>query len=198
MKNNKRAIVLGFVFASFFLVLSCAKPHSRPTSILTPTATPPGWIIQWLENPACSPPCWETIQPGVTSIDTVQDIQKRYPDMQVLTARGDPIITMIALHFSLYDSLPIELIFSKYGQPNYMRMFKCDPNGRCETHVVYSKLGMILNVYPEMGKNQFMEITSTTNILKIYFLEPGLDNYYSFFGDGWGKLNSWHGYGLYP
>jgi len=198
MQNSKHAIAPGVIFAFFLLVLSCATPISKPTSIQTPTATPPGWIIQWLENPVCSPPCWETIQPGVTSIDTIQDIQKRFPDMQALTARGDPIITMIDLHLSLYDNLPIELIISKYGQPNYMRMFKCDSNGGCETHIVYSKLGMILNAYPEMNKNKFMEIKSTTNIFEIYFLQPGLDNYYSIFGDGWGKLNSWHGYGLYP
>lgn len=179
------------------LLIACLGSTIQLTPTPVVTATPPGWIFDWLENPVCLPPCWETIQPGSTSINNIQTIQQRYPDMSVETEPGTSTIQMIGLYLSIYDNLPVQLIMSKFGSPDYVRLYKCDPNKRCETHLIFADIGMVLNTYPEdIGKSgdDIVKICDQTSVFQIFFIEPGLNSYYNIFsGDNKQGLNEWKG-----
>jgi len=198
-ENMIRKSTVCTLLASAFLVLLSCIPS---TGTITPTqiATPPGWIMESLENPVCFPPCWENITPGVSSIDSVQNIQQKYPDMSIETERGSSIVQMVKLNLSIYDNLPNELLISRFGKPDYVRIYKCDSNKRCEAHMVFVDLGMVLNLYPEnTGKFQkfIVTISPSTSVVNIYFLEPGLNNYYRNFGGDAGKMIPWNDFGTY-
>ncbi len=188
------------VFLAAWLILSgCLVALPAPT--LTPVPTPPGWIIDWLDHPVCAPPCWGNIHPGVTSIDATRSIQQRYPDMSIETKRGTSIVEMVSLNLAMHDNLPIKLILARYGQPSHVRVYKCDPNSRCETHILFEPLGMVLDAYPEnvgsQGRN-VVNLSDATDIFRIIFLEPGLAGYFaSFSWSADAPLMPWRGYGEY-
>jgi len=185
MKSKLVFRVLLFVFVFSITLPACL--HTQKNNTLVSTATPPGWIIEWLEEPSCQPPCWEMIQPGITHIDAISSITQRYPDMSVETVPGSSIVQIITLHLSIHDNLPISLFTSKFGKPNYVRIYKCDPNKKCETHVIFMEIGMILDLYPDnLGEypKDSVYITPSTSVFKVYFLEASIENYYNiFFGN---------------
>lgn len=119
--------------------------------------------------------------------------------MYVETQKGESTVLMITLDL-VYENVPLRLIVEKYGQPNYVRLYKCDPGANCETHVIFEKLGMVLNFYLPPIDNQpiwTVEISPESNIFRIYFIEVGLDKYwYNFSGDP-KKMDEWKGYGAY-
>ena len=41
------------------------------------------WLTRWLTNPACQPPCWENITPGVTTIDEAVKIVYQLPGVEI-------------------------------------------------------------------------------------------------------------------
>ncbi len=181
------------------ILVACLSLSMKSTPV--PTPTPPGWIVKWLEHPSCLPPCWEKIQPGVTSVDAIRDMEQQYPDMSVEIKPGTSIIQVIYLYLSYYDKLPIRLLISKFGQPDYVRITQCDPNGRCPTHAIFMDEGMVVEVYPENMDgylNPIVEISAETNVLMIYFLEAGLNNYYDYYYHGMNvSLSPWKGYSEY-
>jgi hypothetical protein len=194
IRYNQTIIAVGFLS----LLIACTSSAIKST--LVPTTTPPAWIVRWLDNPACLPPCWETIQPGITSIESAAGIKLQYPDMSLETKRGTSTIRRIGLDLSMNDRLPLQMLLSKFGQPDYVRLYKCDPNNRCETHMIFQGIGMVLNAYPDdiaKGQEQTVEISATTPIFTIFFIQVGLNSYYDNFGDGVGKLTPWKNYGLY-
>ncbi|MBI3175711.1 MAG: hypothetical protein HYZ25_18470 [Chloroflexi bacterium] len=96
--------------------------------------------------------------------------------------------------------MPTKLIINKYGQPDYVRLYKCDPGAGCETHVIYEKLGMVMNLYlPDTNKqeNWSAEISPESNIFRVYFIETGLDSYWYNFPPAPYKIDKWAGYGVY-
>ncbi len=187
------------VVSSVLLLSGCLIAFPAPTS--TPVPTPPLWIIDWLNSPACEPPCWENIHPGATSIDATRSIQQQYPDMSIETKRGTSVVEKISLNLPVYDNMPIKLVLAKYSQPSYVRIYKCDPNGRCETHILFEPIGMVLDAYPQdiggQGRNA-VALSENTDIFKIIFLEPGLESYYASFGQSANTaLIPWRGYSEY-
>jgi hypothetical protein len=186
------------------LLTACATPILQPTPTAAIDATnitpmSPKLVLDWLENPACSPPCWEGIMPGVTLADAARTILQKYPDAAVEPSNDGSIVRRITLNLSLYDYLPLELVLSKYGQPDYVHIFKCDPNSKCDVNIIYEKLGLILDPYLDnVGKSQtaIVDIFPKNHIVKFYFIEPGLENYRNMFG-GPGEIQDWHGFGTY-
>jgi hypothetical protein len=180
---------------------ACALQNTPPTITPTVAATsaPPEWFLRWFENPACSPPCWETITPGITSVGDIYSIEQQYPQMHVVTKqKGDPTISKIYLSVP-YDHVPAKLLLDKYGQPDYVRLYKCD-SGVCETHVIYEKLGIVLNFappYTDYQQGWTVEISPESNIFEIYFIETGLDSYWYNFPPDPKAIDKWKGYGAY-
>jgi hypothetical protein len=172
-------------------------------TIPTPMPTPPLWITKWLEHPACSPPCWENIQPGITSVDSIQDIVSQYsPNMDVVTKPGNTVVQSVRLFFSLDENLPLSLLISKYGPPDYVRIYQCDSSLNCDTHVLYTKIGMVLSVStPEIGDwamKDKVAVYSDTRVIQIYFLKTGLENYYELYTADSHQATPWNGYKEYP
>jgi len=91
------------------------------------------------------------------------------------------------------------MLISKYGDPSHVRIFKCDPNGRCETHVIFGDKGMVFNLYlKDEGRSdtRIVTISASSNILKIYFIDFGLHAYFDipgFSGDPNSDLIPWEG-----
>lgn len=192
-----------FVLAIWIIILAGAcTPQSNPPTT-TPTATvisvPPEWFIQWLENPACSPPCWESITPGITSLNDTSNFQQKYPSVYLKKQKDSSIVLSVTLDLA-YEHVPTKLIINKYGQPDYVRLYKCDPGAGCETHVIYEKLGMVMNLYlPDANKQESwsVEISPESNIFRVYFIETGLDSYWYNFPPAPYKIDKWVGYGVY-
>jgi hypothetical protein len=119
--------------------------------------------------------------------------------MHVVTKKkDDPIISKIYLSLA-YDNVSAKLLLDKYGQPDYVRLYKCD-NGFCETHVIYEKLGIVLNLappYTDYQRGWAVEISPETTIFEIYFIEVGLDSYWYNFPPDPKKIDEWKGYGTY-
>lgn len=187
------------LLASLLALSGCLAALPAPTA--TPVPTPPGWIMDWLNRPVCAPPCWGNIRPGITSLDRARSIQQQYPDMAIEAIRGTSIVQMISLNLPIHDNLPIKLILAKYGQPSYVRLYKCDPNNRCETHILFEQIGMVLNAYPEDIGGQArngIALSADTNVVGIFFLKPRLESYFaSFSPSANAPLIPWRGYGKY-
>jgi len=196
-KLNIQLLII--VSGSSVVLVACLLLSMKSTPV--PTPTPPRWIVEWLEHPSCLPPCWETIQPSVTSVDAIKDIEQRYPDMSVEIKPGTSVIQVISLHLSYYGKLPIRLLISKFGQPDYVRIAQSDPNGKCPTDVIFIDEGMVVEVYPENMDgylNPIVEISAETNVLVIDFLETGLNSYYDYYYNGMNvSLSPWKGYSEY-
>jgi len=201
MKHNLKTR-LEIAVACLVLLAACSTLSAYPT--VTPVLTTPEWILDWLENPECSPPCWQGITPGITDIARARQIQNKYPNMSVEIENGTPTVRLIGLHLSLYDVLPVSALLSKYGEPAYVRIFKCDPTDNCETHVIFDDIGMIVDLYPENigeGETPAVEITPSTNIAKIFFTKIGVEGYFDvpFFSGGPSpELIPWQGFKRYP
>lgn len=181
-------------------IAACASPSNPTASVSTPTAppSPPEWFLSWLKNPTCPPPCFEMITPGATSANNIYPIQEQYPQLHVVTKKDAPTILKIYLSLA-YDKVPAKLLVEKYGQPDYVRLYKCDP-GICETHIIYEKLGMVLNLGLLASYNQSgwtVDISPESNIFELYFIETGLESYWYSFSGSPRKMDKWMGYGAY-
>jgi hypothetical protein len=191
--------ILTILFGISLLLSACGLAVAQTTPTLTPA--PPEWIMEWLRKSTCSPPCWETIQPGVTSINAIEDIKQKYPYVSFETYRDSTIVRMVSLNLAINDNLPIEILISRFGKPSYVRIYKCDPNKRCETHIIYDDIGMVLNAYPnDIGgyKSDAVDLSADTPLYNIYFLQPGLESYSNIFGSSaYDELISWKDYGEY-
>jgi hypothetical protein len=192
---------ISIVLAMLSMGTGCAPYKQAPA----PTTTPPtpAWIVKWLEDPACYPPCWENIRPGVSTVDSVQAILSQYsPNVGISTVQGSSVIRTVRLAFGLDNNLPLSLLISKYGSPDYVRIYLCDESGNCDTHAIFTKIGMVLTLYlPEIGEIYLKDrvaISSDARVTDIYFLEAGLDKYYESYSPDAHQLTAWSGYKEYP
>lgn len=193
----------GYVLAICMIIFVGACAPQSISSTITPTtavtSVPPEWFMQWLENPTCSPPCWESITPGITSINDTSNIQQKYSSVYLKKQKDSSTVLSVTLDLA-YEHVPAKLILKRYGQPDYVRLYKCDPGASCETHVIYEKLGMVVNFYLSDTNNQegwTVEISPESKIFRVYFIETGLDKYWYNFPPAPYKIDKWTGYGGY-
>src|SRR5689334_19085430 len=59
---------------------------------ITPTLSPkPDWLVRWLNEPVCLPPCWENITPGNTSFTDALPIAKAISGFELVHIDDDSI-----------------------------------------------------------------------------------------------------------
>ena len=77
-----------FYLSILFLLSLCFITGCNELSLFSKATSVPRheWITKWLSKPVCSPPCWEQITPGVTSIDEAEEILQQIP--QITGIRG--------------------------------------------------------------------------------------------------------------
>lgn len=70
-------------------------PTLRPTPLPSPRSPTPtksiyyyDWKSDWLNSPACAPPCWEGITPGQTSLQEAMEIIANLPSARSVTPTG--------------------------------------------------------------------------------------------------------------
>ena len=129
------------------LIICCSMTNPKPT----PEPRPP-IIQQFLTDPTCKPPCWETITPGETDIFDAADILSNTPGIILdhgprdQTGRGKEIcwsfdetdgvgraeattqsdsISRIWLYFGSEQNVTVEEIIAYYGEPNYVLVRTC-------------------------------------------------------------------------
>jgi hypothetical protein len=220
MKINIRLLVL---FGLVILLGTSCKGTFRTlsTSTVTPE-TPSDWWIAWLAQPACKPPCWQNITPGVTSRDDAVSILKNTTGVVITynTIRGlswnfgrqteegniilseDGIVTSIWIGSISDRKLLLKTIVASYNEPQYVKPLDCR-EGKCVTALVYPDLGMYLTVFVENrrttnGSPQF-EILPDTIINRVYFIESGIEKFEDItFIPDYGLPMKWKGYGEYP
>jgi hypothetical protein len=111
------------------------------------------WLAKLLFKPACSPPCWEQIIPGKTTIDEGLSVIKNFKDISITylptkgpndnrkqmmwefkntssggsatTDKNGVVISDITLHIDSKEDLKINEIFTFYGPPEYVNIIGC-------------------------------------------------------------------------
>ena len=85
---NYLRLYKGFVIKKFVLVIvvlsmlgslvACSgEMPATDQAHITPTLSPMSdWLVRWLNEPVCQPPCWENITPGKTSFADALTIAK--------------------------------------------------------------------------------------------------------------------------
>ena len=204
------------------LVVSCKNANTNtPFPLVTPE-TSSNWWTSWLAQPVCKPPCWQNITPGVTTIKEAASILENSPQIKIkfqskdgidwtftenkdeggtLGASQDGAVRMIWLGSVSDRKLLLKTIVSSYGNPEYVHPDDCR-EGKCVTDLVYPDVGMFLSVFIENKgsiDNPQFEILSETIIDRVYFIEPGIEKFQSFYGSlEPNLLMPWKGYGRYP
>jgi len=205
------------------LLLGIACENTRGNASI-PSATPESlsnWWNTWLREPACKPPCWQNITPGVTTIVRAKSILEKLPNVKVtftsndgidwefnkdqggtLTASEDGVVTMIWLGSVSETKLLLKTIIASYDVPKYVKPYDCREE-MCSTALIYPDLGMFLSVFLEnRGTNSEMfqvEIQPETVVNRVYFIEPGIKSFLNLYRlQESDTLIAWKGYDEYP
>lgn len=232
-----------FVSALDKIITSMGIPHERPAAwtclgeevfpqafplqtavpTMSPTpGTPVDWWGLWIRQPACQPPCWQNITPGVTTKDQAVAILESMPDTTIRSNGEDGvdwrfgstpnrggwlyaengIVSTVVL--STVDSeLTLQNVIDAYGVPGYVVPEDCR-YGMCDTVLVYPKIGLWLNVFIENkgweNDSIQIEVLPDTIINRAHFAKPGIE----YFKDSYLSpvvevpVLEWNGYGSYP
>jgi hypothetical protein len=173
------------------------------------------WISSWLEMQTCLPPCWRGILPGNTSIvEAMERLSnqgnvvivnqgKNYLEWEIeddsgraFSSHADIPIQEITISIRSNQNLLISEVVDAYGLPEFVQISNCFDF--CETRLVYPKTGLALVLYlPELQET--VRITRGSEILRLIFFEPGVNNYKNLFfhENEPAELTEWKGYGEY-
>ena len=148
MKKNTFRIC--FIILYFGILASCVQANF----LFKPTHTKRSeWLTKWLYEPSCSPPCWEQMTPGDTTINEGLSLIKKlngvsikyspgkglYDDRKQMmwdfndsnssgsgtTDKQGDVISDISLQLNSEENLRISEIISIYGPPEYVNTLGC-------------------------------------------------------------------------
>lgn len=169
-----------------------------------PTLSPkPDWLVRWLNEPVCPPPCWEKITPGKTSFTDAQAIANTLSGTKVsyvdddsislmsnqyhaynfalLLSRGDANIQEIYLT-TQYTSLELGEIVNRYGFPDEMISFGSfdDPSAMHWIDLLYYDLGMVIT-FDSLPSDPWNRVNLDPSIYigTIAFYAPQLEYYFN-------------------
>lgn len=165
-----------------------------------PTLSPqPDWLVRWLNEPVCQPPCWEKITPGKTSFagalaiantisgakvsyvgdDNIRLMSNQYDDYNfaLLLSRRDANIQEIYLDTS-YTRLELSEIVDRYGFPEEMLKFSSPGHHRID--LLYYDLGLVasFDALPGDPSNK-VSLGPDIYISMISFYAPQLEYYFN-------------------
>jgi hypothetical protein len=202
---RKRRILLPVILVLFLCTLSVYYWGSPLINPPTPTSPPPEWFTDWLQSPACQPPCWQGITPGITALADAAIIlgeipwikitfgpEETMPDNNRLTLEwqfGQPssgfgraysddqgnITTSLSFQGAL--STALKEVVGIYGVPSDVFIPDCQ-DGRCRTQLIYLNDGMVINLgalKPDWREK--ISVTPDTEIRGIEFFPPGEEGF---------------------
>jgi len=219
MRQKKQKLYLYFMLLSAFLFSSCgtnnvtdvdltpssivSTEYSTPVEVDHPTLSPkPDWLVRWLNEPVCQPPCWEKITPGKTSFTDAQAIANTLSGIRVsyvghedirlesnqydaynfafLLSQGDVNIQVISLTTS-YTSLELSEIVDRYGFPNEMINSDFFDNSAIRSiDLLYYDLGMVITIKRLPGDPwNKVNLSPDSSIQGISFYAPQLKYYFN-------------------
>jgi hypothetical protein len=154
------------------------------------------WITRWLSSPACQPPCWEKITPGVTTMEEAVKIVYQIPGVDITwlpsmtgvtegekslqwyfnpsdfgsiePESGQEIVSVIRLGAGGEQKLLLGEVIAAYGNPSAVVKGRCH-FVTCVYSVVYKDRGMELDI--GTYDNKKVDIQADTEISTI-FLSP--------------------------
>ncbi len=178
----KKIVLVIVVLNMLGSLVACSgeMPATEPREPATeepyrPTLSPrPDWLVRWLNEPVCQPPCWENITPGKTSFADALAIANRISGSEVshvsdvtirlnfnqyganyfalLQSRRDVNIQEIDLD-TKSTSLKLGEIVDRYGFPDEMIKFSSSYD-QLASHwidLLYYDLGMVITFDPLPG-----------------------------------------------
>ncbi len=181
------------------------------------------WVKNWIEEPTCTPPCWEGITPGITSMNEANILLTKIPDGNihsinyqtkngVSTSWGignysisgtiwadnpDDKVNKIVVNLK-YNRIYLNDTISILGNPDFLHLDNCSQvefTKYCELSLVYIKMGMYVNftVYPKTIDN-IVHVKINPNTIMRDFIYVPIENL-KFVNDKHNKY--WNGYGVY-
>lgn len=202
MKEVLFVIVVLNIFGS--LAACSGKIPATGQAYMTPTLSPqPDWLVRWLNEPVCQPPCWENITPGKTSFTDALAIVYKLEGSKVTRVDND----VIQLHFNQYGanysalllsrgetniqeidldtqstSLKLSVIVDRYGFPDEMIKYGLPSTEFSSIWIdlLYYDLGMVITFYalPDDPWNK-ISLSPDTSIASIQFYAPQLKYYFN-------------------
>jgi len=219
MKKMVLVIVVLNILGS--LVACSGEIPATDQADITPTLSPkPDWLVRWLNEPVCQPPCWEKITPGKTSFADAlaiakttsgfelghvdnDSIQLNYNQGSVLLlSREGANIQEMDLDTN-FTSLKFGEIVDRYGFPDEMIEYGLpSPEGSSVwIDLLYYDLGMAISFYalPDDPWNR-VSLAPDTSIASIRFYTPQLKSYFNEspeYGVNLSPAIKLKGYGIY-
>ncbi len=144
MKKNQ--LIILFLVMSVLLISQC----EGNSGVLNSRVITSHWLKNWLENPSCSPPCWEGITPGKTTLEEANFLITKIQNVEVSsynfktnhgisTSWGienysisgtiwannpDEVVNKIIINLMI-DRIYLKDIISYFGNPNYIHFNYC-------------------------------------------------------------------------
>lgn len=188
----------------------------------SPTLSPmPDWLVLWLNEPVCQPPCWENIIPGTTSFVDAQIIAPKISGFEIelvgvefirlnakqqhgvinivnIVSHGEQSIQVISLD-TTNTFLELGEIVDIYGFPDEIlkySIYSMEFNS-FSIDLLYYDLGMVISFPFDTSNN--INLNPHIKVDAINFYTPHLENYFDHLQYGVDvspaiKLN---GYGVY-
>src|SRR6266496_222154 len=74
----KKMVLVIVVLNMLGTLVACSRTiTATDEAYIRPTLSPqPDWLVRWLNEPICQPPCWENVTPGKTSFKDALPIAK--------------------------------------------------------------------------------------------------------------------------
>jgi len=182
------------------------------------------WMIKWLNNPTCLPPCWENITPGETNIDEsialLQQVEEIDSQKIVRIGSNAGPRNRVEVNWGFKDSnygglvntirddpiikmihldsdqvVTIAEIVSKYGDPQEVLVSRC-MSGFCEVFLIYKEMGMGLYIFPRQlrSRNSLVELFPVQVVDSVQFYSKVPDATDSYDLG----IYTWKGYTTYP
>jgi hypothetical protein len=209
-----KKFVVGVIVFWGFITTGCVLfPSKTPTP-----AARHAWVTKWLENPACLPPCWEGITPGVTTITETFSILQKMPGVSKtentrgkLTgipirwyfdqSGGDGLVSeddygrvaSLEIGFEYIQSLTVDEVITAYGLPTNVQAGRLQ--GNSGLYIIYMDKGLILDTTLPV-RNEKVFVSPDTRVNNLFFIPPGVDNYLKFMKSYY-NISEWKGYGSY-
>ena len=215
--KNKFAISL----ILFFVVIELSG-CVRPLLIATPSSTPMDELLEeWLNHPICSPPCFENVIPGTSTIQEAYEylkaskvvkpveepvwyeLMKKYEmkwkfgtsEGRIVSKDNSNIVRFITLE--LENGTKIQSLIEAFGPPSHIVMHKYW-NGKCQGDMIFLNKGIEVFVYP-YDKNGQCDISPDLVANQIFLVPASKEGVKEAMGQvdiPWDET-TWKGYGIY-
>lgn len=200
----KKVIFVIVSLSVLSLLFACSGEIPATEEPYHPTLSPqPDWLVRWLNEPVCQPPCWENISPGKTSFKDALSIAKAISGTK-LSYVGDDNIRLKSNQYDAYNfalllsrygantqvidldtshtSLELGEIVDRYGFPNEMIKYGHSSAEFSSVWIdlLYHDLGMVITFYalPDDPWNR-VSLSPNTSITSIQFYAPQLEYYFN-------------------